>query len=157
MARFVNPLFVNNFIDANIMDDIADSEDDAVNRIVGMTRNDAVQILLSYSVQDELNHPNTPAHVRRAASEFDYSKAVQLTPMELANIEKLVEHAKGNADLKNIRRDLFHVSEAGKYGGYFITRDKRLLARADKIANFLGVEVVTPSTFLQRVEHARKL
>ncbi len=63
MAQFVNPLIVNNFIDANIMDDIADGKDDAVNRIIEMNQNNEIEIHLPYSVQDELNHSNTPAHV----------------------------------------------------------------------------------------------
>jgi hypothetical protein len=50
---------------------------------------------------------------------------------------------------------LLHVAEAAKYGGYFVTRDKRLLSRARTITSFLQVEVVTPSTFLLKVEEAR--
>ena len=158
MKRFVNPLLVASFIDANILDDVADGEDESVNRLVEMNRNGEINIHLPWSVQSELDHPNTPAHVRRAAAEFLYSTRVQLTAPELANVTKLVEITKGDANAKNIEADLFHVAEAGKYGaGYFVTRDKRLLARAGKIAEFLGVSVVTPSVFLQKVDEASKL
>ena len=34
MACFIDPLRVNNLIDANILDDVADGQDEAVNEIV---------------------------------------------------------------------------------------------------------------------------
>jgi len=67
-----------------------------------------------------------------------------------------VAAAKGNAKGENIAADLFHVCEAAKYGGYFITRDKRLRARAGVVANMLQIDVVTPSQFLERIKIAHE-
>ncbi|MFN3078111.1 MAG: hypothetical protein ABT940_14815, partial [Alphaproteobacteria bacterium] len=59
-----------------------------------------------------------------------------------------IKAVKGNAEEKNIAPDLCHVFEAAKYGGYFITRDKRLLARSGAIASVLQIDVVTPTKWV---------
>ncbi|MDA1101715.1 MAG: hypothetical protein O2967_22365 [Proteobacteria bacterium] len=38
MTRFIDPLCFNNFVDANILDDVADGEDAAVNEIVELAQ-----------------------------------------------------------------------------------------------------------------------
>lgn len=156
MTRFISPLHSNNFIDANILDDVADGQDAAVGEIVRLARSGEVTVLLPYSVQNELANPNTPAHVRRAATTFLFSIQVDLTEEEQRRYLALVGAVKGNAEEKNIAPDLFHVCEAAKYGGYFITRDKRLLARSGAISKVLQIDVVTPSVFLDRVTQARE-
>jgi hypothetical protein len=68
----------------------------------------------------------------------------------------LLEAAIGNAEIRNIAADLFHVCEAAKYGGYFVTRDRRLLSRASVIRRAIDTEVVNPSEFVAAVEKAKK-
>lgn len=156
MTRFINPLLVNNFVDANILDEVLDGEDAAVNEIVSLVRTGEITLLLPYSVQNEIKNPYTPAHVRRAANHFLFSVEVELTDGERCRYRDLVAAVKGNAEEKNIAPDLYHVWEAAKYGRYFITRDKRLLARSGAIASILQMDVVTPTEFLERVAKARK-
>jgi len=156
MARFIDPFCFNNFVDANILDEVADGEDAAVNEIVSLAGTGEITLLLPYSVQNELTNSNTPAHVRRAATHFLFSVEVELTDEERRRYRDLVAAVKGNAEEKNIAPDLFHVCEAAKYGGYFITRDKRLLARSDAIAAILQIDVVTPTEFLKRVAESRQ-
>ncbi len=155
MTRFIDPLCFNNFVDANILDDVADGEDPAVNEIVDLAQSGKITLLLPYSVQNELKNPNTPAHVQRAATLFLFSVEVGLTDGERRLYREVVAAVKGNAEEKNIAPDLFHVSEAAKYGGYFITRDKRLLTRSAAIASILDINVVTPTDFLERVAESR--
>jgi predicted nucleic acid-binding protein len=155
MARFIDPFRVNNLVDANILDDAADGQDAAVREIVRLAETRQITLLLPYSVRNELSDPNTPAHVRRAADQFLFSIEVELTNEERARIERVITAAKGDADEKNIRTDLFHICEAAKYGGYFITRDKRLLKRRSIVQSMLQVDLVTPSEFLERVQLAR--
>ena len=156
MTRFIDPLYFNNFVDANILDEVADGEDIAVIEIVSLARAGEITLLLPYSVQNELKNSNTPAHVQRAASLFLFSLEVEATEGERRRYRDLVAAVKGNAEEKNIAPDLFHVCEAAKYGGYFITRDKRLLARSGAIASILQIDVVTPTEFLERVAEARR-
>jgi len=156
MARFIDPLHFNNFVDANILDNVADGADAAVNEIVELAQSEKIRLLLPYSVQNELKNPNTPAHVQRAATLFQFSVEVELTDEEHRRYHDLVNAVKRDAEEKNIAPDLFHVWEAAKYGGYFITRDKRLLARSGAIASILQIHVVTPTVFLERLAQARQ-
>ena len=156
MSRFIDPCCFNNFVDANILDDAADGEDAAVSEIVELAQSEEITLLLPYSVQSELKNPKTPAHVQRAAAQFPFSLEVELTDGERCRYRVLVNAVKGDAEEKNIAPDLFHVCEAAKYGGYFITRDKRLLTRSGAIASILQIDVVTPTVFLERVAQARR-
>lgn len=157
MARFIDPFHYNNFVDANILDDVADGEDAAVNEIVGLEQTGKIILLPPYSVQNELKRPNTPAHVQRAATLFLFSMQVGLTEVEQRRYSSLVAAVKGDAKEKNIAPDLFHVFEAAKHGGgYFITHDKRLLARSEAISTELQIDVVTPMVFLERIAESRQ-
>lgn len=156
MVRFVNPFSVNISIDANILDEVADGEDESVSEIVCLHERGELVVMLPHSVLNELNNPHTPAHVRRAAEIFLFSERVELNGNERASLTRLLESARGAASPENIDADLLHVWEAAKYGGYFITRDKRLLARAKKLPSDLQLEVVTPSQFVDRLNQARQ-
>ena len=156
MARFINPFYFNNLIDGNILNEVADGQDDAVGEIVRLAEQGEISIILPYSVREEAKHLNSPEHVRRAADLFIFSEPVSLTEGEQKQYRALVDVAKGDAKEENIAPDLFHVCEAAKYGGYFITRDKRLLARSHIVADILQIEIVTPSEFLERVAMGRE-
>jgi predicted nucleic acid-binding protein len=156
MAHFVNPLIGNHFVDANILNDIADDQNEAARQLMALSDSVEVNLLLPYSVQKEIDHPNTPDHVKRVAKLFLFSKEVTLTAPEIEHYARLVTEAKGNSEVKNVAADLFHAWEAAKYGaGYFVTRDKKFLNRADAIWRVVQVKVVTPSEFLERVQEAR--
>ena len=156
MARFIDPLYVNNLIDANILDNVADGQDEAVNEIVRLADESEITVLLPFSVRDEVKSEKTPEHVRCAADLFIFSEKVSLTEGEQKQYRNLLAAAKGNAEERNIAADLAHVCEAAKYGGYFITRDKRLLARAGIVAKMLQIDLVTPTEFLDRVREAKE-
>jgi hypothetical protein len=104
-----------------------------------------VQCLLPYSVHDEASRPNCPPGVRRAVSRFLYTiNTGPLTAPEQADARAFFAAQIRNAKPENILRDLFHVWEAAKYGGdFFITRDTRLLSRADAIHAHKGIWVVS--------------
>lgn len=156
MARFVDLLVRITFIDANILNDIADGQNEAVNQIVQLNENCELSIVLPHSVGAEVQDSKTPEYVKRAADRFFFSVEVTLTQPEWQRYYSLLEKVLGNAEAKNIAADLFHVCEAAKYGGYFITRDKRLLIRAQKILQVVSVEVVSPNEFLTQVEKAKR-
>lgn len=155
MARFIDPLYHNNFIDSNILDEVVDGHEAAVQEIVRIANAGEITVLLPYSVCNEIKQPNTPTHVRLAVNHFIFSIEVNLTANERQNYRDLVDSVRGNAEERNIAPDLFHVWEAAKNGGgYFISRDKRLLARNRAIAELLQIEVVTPTEFLNRIAMA---
>lgn len=66
MARFIDPLYHNNFIDSNILDEVVDGHEAAVQEVVRIADAGEITVLLPYSVCNEIKQPNTPAHVRLA-------------------------------------------------------------------------------------------
>ncbi len=157
MARFIDPLYTSSFLDANIFDEVAYGKNDAVQKILQIYDEDHINLLMAYSVQDELNDHKTPEGVKKAAQSFIFSVKVTLTKPEQDLYEKLLKEVTGNAERKNIGRDLFHVFEAQKYGaGHFVTLDKRLLKRRATISNILGVDVITPEEFVKKVRFAQE-
>ncbi|MGA7562575.1 MAG: type II toxin-antitoxin system VapC family toxin [Desulfobaccales bacterium] len=157
MARFINPLFVNSLIDANIVDQIAAGTWEPIRRILELQGANEIQLIIPHSVLTELLRPTTPAGIRAAAQDLIFTIPVGLTVGERKERDRLLQLARGNAKLRNIEHDLLHVAEAAKYGGYFITLDERLLKRAAVISGVIGVEVVTPERFIERVVEAQKM
>jgi hypothetical protein len=156
MALYVNPLIHNTMLDANLIDEVVSGTNPAVNRIVELSRSgEDINIVLPYSVREELSGPTTPPRVRAAADLFPYSCCVELTALEIASRDRLVKEAKGNSEIKNVERDLHHIFETGKYGGgQFITRDRWLLRNTKRIAHLAQVEAVTPEHFVEKVDEA---
>lgn len=77
----------------------------------------------------------------------------QLTPDEQAIRGKLMALIQGNAKAGQHDRDVYHLFEADKYGGgYFITKDGRLLKKSAEVGRLLGsLYIVSPSTFMNHV------
>ncbi|QFY41792.1 type II toxin-antitoxin system VapC family toxin [Candidatus Methylospira mobilis] len=148
----MNPRFCNNFIDANVLDYTGGVEDKAVDIILHMAEENAFTLLLPYSVKAEIEHTNTPAEVRRKASQLIYSVPVPLTPTELATHQKIRALVQGNAKPGKHDNDAFHIVESAKNGGgYFITNDMRLLKKTAEILNDIGIKVIKPSEFVALV------
>src|SRR5258708_4307497 len=156
--RGLSPLIVNNFIDSCAFDPKYEPEASAAVEIFKLSENGDFQIQISHSTQKEIEHPNTPDWAKNQAGGLIYTIDVQLTPNEekvLSDVEVILA---GNGKIENIKQDARHVFEAGKYGHYFITTDKRILARAEELRDRCGVNVLLPSEFLKllKVHKAEK-
>jgi hypothetical protein len=152
----------NNFIDANFFDRTGRRQEViAVDEILSIRSNeeDPFTLLLPYSVQMEIEHPRTPEDVKRKAQDICYSIEVELTAHERATHDEIGALIQGNAQPGQHHKDAFHLVESDKYGGrYFITKDRRLLKKADEISKRLPhhLMVVKPSDFLAiYLRHAR--
>lgn len=155
MARFVDPFYSNNFLDANVLNEIANGSE-AAKEILRLSDEEGFTLILPYSVQAEVEDPKTPEAVKKASWQFIYSVKVELTAYEKTLYERLLAEATGESKPENIARDLFHVFEASKYGGgHFVTRDKRLIKRGNAIAVLLGVELLTPEDFIAKVKEGK--
>lgn len=155
MAKYIDPLIFNTMLDANLLDEVVSGESAAVNRIMELCDSEDLNIVLPYSVRDEVNHPKTLRQVREAANQFIYSIRVELTDPERARYEQLVSEARGKSQRKNVEDDLYHIFESGKYGGgHFVTRDGWLLRNTERIWESAHVEVVPPEEFVEKVETA---
>jgi predicted nucleic acid-binding protein len=146
----LHPTRGNNFIDANLLDRTGGPADDAVDRILTLAEHGKFTLLLPYSVQAEIAHPNTPPEIKRLASRLVYSIPVQLTAPEQATHQKIRELIGGNARAGKHDNDAFHVVESQKNGGrHFITNDERLLKKAPQIWQALLIRVLTASEFIR--------
>jgi len=137
----LDPRFGNNLIDANVLDQTGGQEDSAVTEILRLNGELAFSLFLPYSVQAEIEHPNTPTHVKRQASQPLFSMEVQLTGQELTKHEKVRALIQGNAKAEQHAKDAFHLVESAKYGRHFITNDGRLLKKAGEIWEMLQLRV----------------
>jgi hypothetical protein len=154
MARWVDPFAHNTMLDGNILNQVASRASATVNRLLDL-QDLGVNIVLPYTVREEVDHPATPQDVREAATTFVYTEPVDFPAAVQARRDRLVAEARGNAQSKNVERDLHHIFETGLCGGgHFVTRDEWLLRNSERIWMMAHVEVVTPEQFVDRAETA---
>lgn len=145
-----DPRYFNTLIDANFLHSTGGPEGTAVNEILKLHDNGDCLLLLAHSVRAEIEHPNTPADVKRRAARFIYSRPVQLTAPELETRVRIRALIQGNAKPGQHAKDALHLVESAKYGVFFITNDARLLKKADEIYVMLPpLRVVKPTEFLE--------
>lgn len=149
MARRVDPRIVNTFLDAHVLDRLGGLEDAVVEELLETGLDRGVVLHLPHSVKAEIEHPNTPADVKRRATSLIYSVPVQLTEGERKLHQKVRSIIQGNAKPGKHNADAFHLVESAKYGGgYFLTNDTRLLRKASEVAELLQIQILTPTEFL---------
>ena len=151
MAQRIDPRCFNSLIDANALDQLDGPEDAVVDQILALAKDCKVSLILPHSVKAEIEHPNTPVDVKQRALPFIYTEPVSLTPEEGRRHQQVRDLVRGNATPGKHDRDAYHMVEAAKYGGYFITRDQRLIRKRSEIARVLGqgFNIVTPTEFLE--------
>ncbi len=103
---------------------------------------------IAHSTQKEIEHPNTHGWVKQEAAGAIYTIQTNLTDEELARKEKILAILAGNGNLEKMRKDSEHVFEAGKYVGYFITVDERILKKKEEIEEVCPATIVKPSEFI---------
>jgi hypothetical protein len=108
----IDPRFGNNFIDANVLDRKGTPEDKAVDAILRLAEDGEFTLLLPYSVQKELEHPNTPKEVKRRAAGLIFSMRVHLTEQEKATHRRIRDLIRGNAQSNQHDADAFHLVES---------------------------------------------
>lgn len=137
-------------LDANALDKRGGPEDAVVDELLALAEGMKLSLVLPHSVRAEINHPNTPADVKRRAARLLFSTSVDLTGPEFELHRKVRTILQGNAKPGKHDRDAYHLVEAAKYGGHFITSDKdRPLKKRDEVAQILPhLQIVTPAEFL---------
>ena len=115
----INPLDSNNFIDSCAFDPKYKPEDEASAEIFGLYKVGKLLIQIAHSTQKEIEHPNTPAWVKREASNLIYTISVSLTDGENRQLREIETILAGNGKVENILQDARHIFEAQKYGSYF--------------------------------------
>lgn len=146
-----DPLITNNLIDSCAFDPEPEAEAVAANEIFLLAEAGHFQLAIPYSTLSEIDHPKTPAAVKRMAANQQFTIPVGLTPVEVRTQAEILRILTGNGKPESMRRDSENVFEAQKYGGHFITNDIRVLARATPIVLMCGLSIVKPTEFLATV------
>ena len=149
-----NPLITNNLIDSCAFDPAPEAEAEAANEIFALAEAGHFQLAIPHSTLREIEHPNTPAAVKRMAANHQYTIPVAQSPDETRIQSEILRILAGNGRPEPMQRDTENVFEAQKYGGHFITNDRRVLARADQIYALCGLSLVKPTAFLAIVRKA---
>ena len=154
LSMSINPYITNIFIDSCAFDPKYEEEEKASQKLL---QNKNLNIIIAHSTCKEIEHPNTPKSVKSLAEERIFTLSLALTPDELRLKHAIWKLLTGNGNPEQMKQDAEHVFEASKYGSYFITTDKRILKKREKIYE-LGVQclILRPSEFLQIIEnHSR--
>lgn len=144
----LDPRYANSFLDSCAFDPKYAPEDDAARQIRKLGDEGVVSVLLTHSNQKEIDHPNTPADVKREAGAMIFTLPTALTPDEHRRRSAIHSILTGKGKPEKYEADAFHVFEAGKYGGYFITTDQRILNKRDELHAVCVAKIVTPSEWL---------
>ncbi|WP_130413173.1 hypothetical protein [Fluviicoccus keumensis] len=145
----LNPRLANNFLDTCAFDPKYSPEHEAAQkiRILGNTRE--VVLALAHSNQREIDHPNTPVDVKTAAKNMIFTNPTGLTQAEQTRKELAQAILTGNGHAQKYAADAAHVFEAGKYGGYFITTDERILNKRVELKIATNANILRPSEWLK--------
>ena len=143
-------------MDSCAFDPKYEPEDRASEEIFKLSKVGKVLIQIAHSTQKEIDHPNTPAWVKREALNLIYTIPVHLTDSELKKLREIEAILAGNGKVENILQDAKHVFDAQKYGSYFVTTDSRILDRAGTLRLACNVNILKPSEFLSLVKHYLK-
>ena len=147
--RLLDPRRANSFLDTCAFDPKYAPEDEAAREIRRLSDAGGISILLAHSNQKELDHPNTPDDVKREARAMIYTIETDLTPEERARKEQIHQVLTGNGNLEKYAADAAHVFEAGKYIGYFITTDRRILDKRGELRPVCEATILTPTEWLR--------
>lgn len=148
----LDPRRSNSFLDSCAFDPKYAPENGAAEEIQRIADDGCLSLLVTHSNRKEIEHPNTPAHVKREAQSLIYTIETDITPAERAQKAAVLRILTGNGNPKNYAADAAHIFEAGKYIGYFITTDRHILDKRDELRKVCPAIVVTPSEWL-RIYH----
>jgi predicted nucleic acid-binding protein len=154
MNRPLDPRRVNVTIDANALDKDGSARDAFVDRALQLRQAGKIRFVIPAGVRREIEHPNTPQKVKDAVLPEIFTMPVGLNEQEQEFRQRLTAALQGNALPGKHAADAYHLAEAAKYGGYFITHDERILKKSGDLQNLLppSLQIVTLERFLEIVD-----
>jgi predicted nucleic acid-binding protein len=151
MNRPLDPRRVNVTLDANALDKDGTERDALVERALQLRQAGKIRFVIPAGVRREIEHPKTPQKVKDAVLPEIFTMSVELNPQEQDFRRKLTGALQGNALPGKHAADAYHLAEAAKYGGYFITHDDRILRKPGDLLGLLppSLQIVTLERFLE--------
>jgi hypothetical protein len=148
--RPLDPSKVNVAIDANAFNRDGGAHDQLVDRVLKLGAEGKIRLIAPQGVRREVEDLRTPSCVQEAILPQIFTIPTDLTDQERANRRKIEAALQGNAKPGKHAADAAHVFEAGKYCGYFITHDERILKRAGSYRELPpSFKIVTLARFLE--------
>ncbi len=144
----INPQIRNIFIDSCAFDPKYSPEDEASFKIFELYKNGKIILNIARSNLKEVDHPNTPAWVKKEASGMIYTIKTSLTNEEIELKLKIYTLLTGEKKSDYMKKDSEHIFEASKYGGYFVTTDKGILNKKEELESICSATIVKPSELL---------
>ena len=146
---FLDPRRTNNFLDSCAFDPKYSPEHEAAQAIRALGGEGKVNLLLTHSNQKEIDHPNTPEDVKQEATGMIYTIKTPLNSDEENKKKQVHVILTGNGNPEKYSADASHVFEAGKYVGYFITTDARILGKREELGKVCPATILKPTEWLK--------
>jgi len=136
------------------MDSCAFDPDDEIEAKASDTlfKNARLNIMIAHSNLKEIEHPNTPVWVKQEALTRIYTIETNLTLDEIDIKNKIHKILTGNGKPEKMIKDAEHVFESHKYGGYFVTNDKRIIRKRKELSGISNARIVKPTELLESLE-----
>ncbi len=136
------------------------AEENAMNEIRNYQRVGLVPDFdISYSTKNEINNSRTPLEVQRVAQNSAYTISTSRTDEQRDLFSRIRGVVVGNGKMKNYNADAEHIFEACQYASYFITLDKAILAKRERLHQICSFSlfIVRPTEFLALIKrHASR-
>lgn len=145
----LDPRRTTNFLDSCAFNPKLPDEYAASREIERLYDDEKIVLLITHSVEKEIEHPNTPADVKKKAFEMVRTLATHPTQDEIKRQETIRIVFTGSGNPETYRADAQHLFLAGKYGGHFITADGRILKKRNVLMKVCSVDIFTPSEWLE--------
>jgi PIN domain nuclease of toxin-antitoxin system len=139
------------FFDSCAFDGGSIEDQEASKEARNLLQKNTKKVMLMHSVVSEIKNPETPGWIQEIEPMSRQTVQLNLTNTEKETIKEIEEIIVGNGSLEKRKADCFHVFEAQKYGGCFITSDIGIYKHSAVIKQKYGLNIVKPTEFLQLV------
>lgn len=143
------------FLDSCAIDSKDNLEKIAIDKIYLWEKVGAI-VDISPSVQEEINHPNTPSEVKRIVNKLGYTLVKPgLSEEEKKCLDQIKKILAGNGDVRSIQKDAENVFEAHKNAAnYFVTLDKKILKKREQLYKLClsSLTIVKPSELVEKYD-----
>src|SRR5260221_4190853 len=133
--RPLDPRICNIGLDANALDLDGSARDGLVERFRELSSAGTLGAVVAGAARAEVQTPKTPGKVKADVLPRIFNLRPELNPMQESERRRVAAILQGNAKTETHAADASHLSEAAETGcGYFITHDRRILAKASYLS-----------------------
>jgi hypothetical protein len=133
----LNPRVGNIALDANALD-YDGVRDQQIDRLLQLSSEEKLSLVIPSSVKKEVINPKTPARVQELFGDQIFTVDVGRTPREQQVLKAVQDLMRGNAQPGKHAADGEHIFEAQKYCRFFVTNDARILNKREALCRLIG-------------------